>query len=1237
MNKSIKNRIYFVVALVFLLSSSLLKTYEKKKSAQIINPSKIESVLHPIENELENTIQNVNQKLNRLKNGKNNETDRLFSDFIELFNLKFTILIYKNDTLKFWSKNETPAPFVYIDSLFNETKVINLENGWYDTRSIENKNYNIVGLFKIKDSYFYNNQYLKTNFLIDADIPSSVLISTSPVSFAKNIKNNKNQYAFSLIPSQSVENKEQNSELPTILFFLSLVFTLLLINNILKLHSEQNNSFKTNIILGIGTVLLFTIFINKYLSLFFSDSHFFTKTYYSGQAFFSTLGEVFINSSILLFISANLFKMFPFQFYMEKLWERNKSVFNLSILISTILLILYFNFITNLASDLILNSTLSYDLHNITKLNIYNLFSRIIIGVLFLSFIFLADHFIKLFGIFIKNKTTFFILLSALIITIIFNEFRIINTGYLSNTFALIILFSISIIRYLKQDYSYYSIITIIFIFSVFFGIQEIKNTQLREKGIKENLINQLADERDEMAERFLREINNRLINDTILTNAVTNVCNNQDLIVHEYLARKYFYGFWEKYNLSVSLCGNTELYNTENQSSNCFGYYFNKYNTVGRKIPNTIFWFLNDNSGKVSYSGVIDIPESKDIRKLSLYINLTEKLISKRLGYPKLLIDKSTPVNKGFEEYSYAKYNNGVLAVKSGNYQYDLTDKDFPDNKLTTELITTKGYEHIVLSKKNGQKIILSKEKISLFNYITSIAYLFVLYNILVFISVIIIRYRLAFNKIKFGFTNRIRFSMISILIISFLIFGSVTIYNIVNQDKKNTNKEITEKIQSVQIELEHKLQDVDELTPKWRTEQYDHLDELLIKFSQVFFSDINLFDLNGYLLASSISEIFNRGIIGKEMHSNAFYNMAIRKKTEFIQKEKIGTIEFSSIYIPLKNDNNKLIAYINLPYFTKNDQLQKNISSVIIATFNLYLVLFLFTGFLAFVISTELTRPLRMLQSKFKTVQLGKKHHEIVYTKKDEIGELVKEYNLMVSKLELSAKRLAESERESAWREMAKQIAHEIKNPLTPMKLSIQLLQKTWYDNENNFTDFEKRLNNVSEILIEQINTLSAIASEFSAFAKMPKTRNEEVDIVKKLKSVTGLFANTKNIEISLNLNKIEQAYIIADKEQLSRVFINLIKNAIQAIPKNKKGKIKLSLSNQQTRIRVIISDNGAGIPDDKKERLFEPSFTTKTTGMGIGLAIVKNIVNSAGGDIWFESKINKGTKFYLEFLKI
>jgi len=1237
-NKTYKLFFLIIASILFFIVAFIVKNNEIKKTNYSINIHSTQNILHKNEVTLENIISKTKSKIEKETDTSKINRTWFFKNLEITASEKFSILIFKNDTLKYWSNNTTPAPqFLKILKIKNNS-VVKLPNGWYEVIKQNINNIKIVGLLKIKNNYYYDNEYLQSEFLLDENIPASVLLSTTPMTIGKDINNKDGKYVFSLIPPINIDNSETNSSpIPFLLFYLGIIFLLFFTNNLLKKISDVKRSYLLSFIITIftGAIIFYILQNHSYYLSNLETQNF--KANFKSNSIFSSIENFLIVSTFIVFVTINLFRILPVEEFADNVIKHKKAYIYLFIGSFISLVFIYFIFISNFSSSFTINSDALIDMRNMLNINNSTIPSYIFISLLFFSSLYILDLFVRLTSRISDLKTVLISSSIILFLTLALSTANIIRVNLLLILFYYLLLIIIVLIRFIKQDYSYFTLILSIFAFTIFFVVFEDKNIKEKELVTQNKLIKNLANERDEMAERFLQEINDRLTKDSILTNKIIDISYEQDTKIINYLLRKYFYGFWEKYDLSVSLCGNTEFYNSANQAANCKGYYSNWFKEFGKKVQNTSFWFINDNSGKITYTGVIEIPTKKDSRHLQLYISLYEKLVSKRLGFPKLLIDKTSLTKSEYNNYSYAKYKNGILTVKSGNYSYDLTDRDFINNEKKKKFIEKNGYKHLIYKDKKGQMIVLSKEKEATFDLIISFAYFFVFFNILVFISIILIDYRFVFKKFRFDFTNQIRFAMVFILVLSFFVFGAGTIYFTVKQDKKVTTKEVADKVQSVLVELKHKLQYEKELTPAWHTNQYDHLDELLTKFSKVFFSDINLYDLDGYLLATSRSKIFNKGLIGKQMNPTAYKMMSVIKKTEFIHKERIGKLEFLSIYIPLENENNNVIAYINLPYFTKTDDLQNNISNVFIATINLYLVLFLITIFIAFIISTEISRPLRMLQDKFKAVQLGKKHQEIVYNKKDEIGELVKEYNKMVSKLETSAKKLAESERESAWREMAKQIAHEIKNPLTPMKLSIQFLQKSWFDKVEDTKDFENRLNSVSETLIEQINTLSAIASEFSAFAKMPKTRKEEVDIVKKLNTVTQLFKNTKNVDISLNLNKIKKLNIIADKEQISRVFINLIKNAIQAIPEERKGKIKVSLKKTDTKAIIIIEDNGSGIPDDKKERLFEPSFTTKTTGMGIGLAIVRNIVTSVGGDIWFESKQNKGTKFFVEFLRV
>jgi nitrogen fixation/metabolism regulation signal transduction histidine kinase len=378
--------------------------------------------------------------------------------------------------------------------------------------------------------------------------------------------------------------------------------------------------------------------------------------------------------------------------------------------------------------------------------------------------------------------------------------------------------------------------------------------------------------------------------------------------------------------------------------------------------------------------------------------------------------------------------------------------------------------------------------------------------------------------------------------------------------------------------------------------------------------------------MIASSRPEIFEKGLSGNYMNPEAYFQLAKNNKPESTIEETIGMFQYSSVYSPFINDNDKLLAYLNLPYFTRQSALKQEISSLLLTIINFYVLLIMLSVSFAVFVSEQITKPLRYIRERFATIKLGAGVEKIQYKNHDEIGELVEEYNRMVDELERSLELLAKSERESAWREMAKQIAHEIKNPLTPMKLSIQQLQRAWDDKSENLDAYFSR---VTKTLVEQIDNLSKIATEFSDFAKIPKPSFEKINLESLLPGIIDLFAQSGS-KFILHYNKKQQFPVMVDKEQISRVFINLATNAVQAIPEGRQGIIEILLTHTDKDILVTFHDNGSGIPEEMSDKLFQPSFTTKSGGMGLGLAISKNIVENSGGQITCNSIPGEGTTF-------
>ncbi|HKK10009.1 MAG TPA: ATP-binding protein, partial [Bacteroidales bacterium] len=472
--------------------------------------------------------------------------------------------------------------------------------------------------------------------------------------------------------------------------------------------------------------------------------------------------------------------------------------------------------------------------------------------------------------------------------------------------------------------------------------------------------------------------------------------------------------------------------------------------------------------------------------------------------------------------------------------------------------------------------------------------------------------------------FRNRLQASIFSILLLTFMVIGYFMFNHIVHQNTEKNIANLKQLSHSILIELEHKFS------------QFDYIDEAeqeytfsqLVKFSKVFFSDINLYNPSGKLVASSRPQVFERNIISERIHKEAFVKLRNQNLRMFIMREKIGNYEFLSSYFPLRNYNNEIIAYANLPYFARQKQLTEEIANFLTTFINIYVVLTVVSLFLIWVTSNYITKPMETIKKSLRQTKLSKSNIKIQMKRKDEIGELVQEYNSMVDEIERSARKLAVSERESAWREMAKQVAHEIKNPLTPMKLSVQHLNRVIKTDDEQSKQAMKRF---TTNMIDQIESLSEIASAFSDFAKMPLIKLSKVDLYKTASNTISLFDGLPDIDIEFTG---EKAYIKGDEKQLRRVLINLLKNSVQALEGAKQGKIILDIQKNEGQVNVFVKDNGKGIPENKKDKIFLPDFTTKSSGTGLGLAMVKNIMTNFGGTIELVESSEKGTVFLLSF---
>jgi signal transduction histidine kinase len=1120
----------------------------------------------------------------------------------------FSVFIYRNDSLKYWSDNTLPLSTRFNTSDIDK-KLFFSGNSWFVTNVHQINNLIIAGLIRIKNEYSYENNFLKNDFPNEFGVQGNWQILTEEGRY--NISDNEGDFLFSL--------KKANNALGAMDLSLSafLVFAVILslLLFIYQLLDNQKVAKSLNLLSIICILIIFTarslMILFKFPDILYSQV-LFDPQYLGISSWFPSLGDLLLNS-VLLFFASILFYRFIRIKPQVILSPAGKTVVSWLLIF---LVMLIFGFVLSLISGLILHSVIPFELFRIFDLNIYTFVGFIIICLLLGTFVLILDKAVCIYVDFLGFRK--FIALYGSISILIF-VIAVIVSGAM-NWYTLIFFYPAlvlnSFVRYKNNRFNYSGKILYLFIISAFILVVIFAKSSEKEQNIKKVLAISLANERDPVAELLINELETKLKSDTFIISHVKQDNFNKNLI-YEYIRNNYLEGYWNKYDVQLFFCSETDSIEVQpdNISQNCRQFFDDIVRSKGSSIQNTGFYFIDNFNGRINYLGNVGFSPVGS-GKISLFIDFNSKLITKELGYPELLLDGRLTRISSIRDYSYAKYKDNVLIAQSGEFQYSLSGNVLCRGKREFSSLTMGDYDHFIYNAGSNYSIVLSKPGIKPLDLLISLSYILVFFHIFFTLATFVCRFPSNIRNFTFGFSNKIRLTMVTVLLVSLLLVGSGTVYYYIKQIENKNIENLDEKIQSVLVEMEEKFGN--ETQPD--SLKVD-MTPLLIRLSNIFYTDINVYSMKGMLIASSRPEIYEKALTGTQMNMQAYRQLGYFRLARFIHDEKIGEMKYLSAYVPLINNNNRVLAYLNLPYFTKQSLLKREISALVVAVVNIYVLLILITIVVAVIISNKITRPLHLIQEKVKTIHLQKQNEPILYSSNDEIGSLINDYNRMVVELARSAELLARSERETAWREMAKQIAHEIKNPLTPMKLNIQYLQKAWKERS---PDWEENFGKVSRNLIEQIDSLSDIAVEFSHFAKLPKPKIQEVEMTGILENVLVLFKNeSRHIHFEL-INDIPGSAqnIFADKEQIQRVFINLIKNAIQSIPEHKQGEIRIIAETVEDHLNISVVDNGTGIPDELRNRIFEPNFTTKSGGMGLGLAIARSIVEDTGGTIRFET---------------
>ena len=1233
--------IYLILAGLFLfITAFAINTYLGGNSTTRILRNSIESFLQERENDFQRLSQNAGM-IRRLSD-KNYSLEELE----DLMDKQYGILIYErnhpfSEHLTFWSDQSSVLP----DSILikpDGNYFVNLSNGQFEIikhsyQSVLPYPLTLIALIPVRWQYFISPENLKPAFVGFSSAENRVRITTSPSPFP--VKTLEGKTLFYLIKTDSY-HAAKYSLLLLLVVFAGILLLLVVIHNMAHALVEKYGRLPGIAFLVI-TLLCFRIMTYYFPGIFhFRQYELFDPTIYSSNFILRSLGDLLINALlfgwIVLFVNQETgdYRLPLFRGFTKR---SVLMIITMSVLVTTTFLF------ADIVQSLVADARISFNVTNFFSLTIYSFIGFIVLAALAMSYFIFTQILLRLIRDYLEGNL---LIISIVVATIGLGILTFLSKTSLVELDIYVLIWLLcylwlmirNIVTGLHFRLNVSEIMFWLFIFSGSISVIIIFENKGIELVQRKSFADRIAEQMNPSSERLVSMSLIYFENDLLLKqfgrfrNPVENhylkdslINSNFSVYLNNYDTKIYTYDSTEKplYNqVAVSYDTLNTIFKLQGKPTAIpsLMYYekaYDKFSYIYKKV-------IQDNSGRVS--GFLFVQaEPRSYKSEGLAPQLTQQ----RKEY----LPQYSPV------YSYALYSNNKLVSYYNNYPFPtlLNDSLLP----RTDFVQRKnnGYDELWHMVSDDKMIVIAKKDNLLMEAITLFSYLFSAFLILValfWISSVLIQTRLHWKQLKnylqLNIRSQIQTTIIFVSLFLFLIIGVSTIFFLINRYNRNNQDRLSASLKVISGEIGNQLSSYGSaanVSNPVKQMPREDLDRIINNVAEIHNADINLYDLNGSLIVSSNPFIYTKGILSDQMNPLAFYYMHRLHSIEFFNREKMGHISFQSIYCPLRMKEGNSTAYINIPSFGTEDELNDEISRFLVTIINLNVFIFLIAGTIAVFLTNRITSSFSLISEKMRQVNLSKTNELIEWKKNDEIGGLIREYNKMVSKLVESAAALAKSEREGAWREMARQVAHEIKNPLTPMKLSIQYLLKA---NNSGAPNVKELTSSVAKTLVEQIDHLSKIASDFSQFAHIGNPRNEVVDLHELLSFLTSLYETMENVLFKW-VPEHGKILLYADKTQLNRLFTNLLQNALEACHDQQTCVISLSEKLMEEHILIRISDNGEGIPESMRSKIFIPNFTTKSSGTGLGLAMSKTIVEQARGRIWFETEENEGTSFFVE----
>lgn len=1129
----------------------------------------------------------------------------------------FSILIFDQQELIFWNKTETH----FSPSLFKvpppSTQFQITSNGSYAVYQHEIKNFPnhlAISAIPLKRHYPVESPYLESSIPFSKGIPANINFTAQTTPYPVLLPNGQ---PLCFIEDSTSIDIQKHQPLLFILYLLGFICLCVLINHfanhlVRRYHPMTGALFLFGAVGGLRVLTDFSLLRNK-----FADLHFVGQTL-STPLYNSTLGDLLINSCILLWGVTFFHRSFRTRKSIDFSAAR-KMILSCLNYFSTFLGLIW---VIQLVKIIVLDSGIVFDFNNIFNQPLPS-FLTILCIILILVSLFIFSHRMMLatigIGLSLHNRLAALALALLLSIPILFFAGPGLPVLYL--LLIGIVYLSLFDLFVESQTPGLTWLIVWIFLLAAFMTGLLFKFNHDKEQQTKINYATSLADSRDSLAENHLIEWIDHLQHQSFMIDT-SNLATLANQLEESFNLQKYLFN---NYTFDLFLSSTDSTYLTTGRFST-----FLPHSAWAQAdtSQNQQLRFTQKSTHPYTYLIQVALDTANQV-----HIGIRHKRRQASKLYDGLFATSNYKGLQHLGAYDYALFQDQHLLQSKGPPPLELHQRaeqlmpgswaEYRQNSHTYILYRDKSGSTTVIV---GENLDDSTKPLSLFSYLFAI--FLVLIGFLLLLNIFIKAIPKTFEFPFMGqpsLRNKIQLAVLALIMGSFFIIGLVTVAFFQSSSVDYHEDRLRRKISAVVQDVEHEF---NLLSPTGATAA--KLRQMVQPVSEIHDTDVHLFDLNGQLISTSAPFIFEQGIVAPRLNPEIRRILKPEQEGHYVTEEKIGSFHFQVAYVNVHAPDGKAVAYLGLPYYSSKRNLNKDVYDYIGTLLNVYVFLLLGAGAIAIAVANSITQPISKIGEKLSLFKLGK-NEPLEWKSQDEIGQLINEYNQMIKKLEESTEKLKVSEREGAWREMAKQVAHEIKNPLTPMKLSIQYLMHAQKSNSDNLAPLLKR---VSQTLIEQIEGLSRIASEFSNFAKMPKARNEVFIVNELVQSVHNLYMEEVSQNGYLRLALPEKDYAVyADKGHMSRVLTNLIKNALQAIPDGRTPDIKVKLYEADQKAVICVSDNGTGISEEMQDKVFYPNFTTKTSGMGLGLAISKSIIESINGKIYFKTQIDKGTDFFIE----